>query len=236
MENYRIEWTDHTFNAWTGCRPVSPAWRYGKERRAYPLKKSPRGKEIAAEMAALPRFPTGADFKPRPVAIHASQGMTRAEYEEASEFMASVGVQCPPAAALPRGAIIGAATLTAVVDAHDSPWFFGPRGLVLADAYAITPIAAAGALGFFRWAPGGQMAAPRPWMTSRDLLGAKPPRKPARVLMHVYDAGNLPGGGRGVCFRCCRCGHDTGWVEASTLTEDKRGRPCPSCNGQQAAQ
>lgn len=179
---------------------------------------------------------TGADFKPRPVAIHASQGMTRAEYDEAAEFMASVGVQCPPAAALPRGAIVGAATLTAVVDAHDSPWFFGPRGLVLADAYAITPIPAAGALGFFRWAPGGQMAAPRPWMTLRDLLGAKPPRKPARVLMHVYDAGDLPGGARGVCFRCHRCGHNTGWVEAATLTEDKRGRPCPMCNSQTGAQ
>lgn len=25
MENSHIEWTDHTFNAWTGCRAVSPA-------------------------------------------------------------------------------------------------------------------------------------------------------------------------------------------------------------------
>lgn len=42
--------------------PLPEGWRYGKERRAYPLKKSPRGKVIAAEMAALPRFPTGDDM------------------------------------------------------------------------------------------------------------------------------------------------------------------------------
>ncbi|GGE79250.1 hypothetical protein H1W37_19375 [Stappia taiwanensis] len=101
-----------------------------------------------------------------PVCIHAAKGMTRSEYEEAADFMASVGVECPPPAALLRGGIIGVATVVDVVKEHSSRWFFGPRGLVLADARAVPFIPAVGALGYFRWSPADTSIVPAPakWM------------------------------------------------------------------------
>lgn len=109
---------------------------------------------------------TKAGFDARPVAIHAAKGMTMDEYEDAAFFMARLGVQCPRPDALVRGAIIGAATVTAVVAQHDSPWFFGPRGLLLADQRQVEPIPAQGALGYFEWRQGGQVAEPLPWMVA----------------------------------------------------------------------
>lgn len=54
---------------------------------------------------------------------------------------------------------------------------------------------------------------------------------PRRVLMHVFDAGNLAGGSKGIRFRCRACGHDTGWIpDDCTVSQNKRGRPCPTCN------
>lgn len=61
----------------------------------------------------------------------------------------------------------------------------------------------------------------------------KPPRATPRRLMHVCDAGD------GCCenetpisvrYACARCGHETEWVNATTVTEAKRGIPCPHCN------
>lgn len=102
---------------------------------------------------------------PRPIAIHAAKGMTREEYEDAASFMASIGVICPPPAQLVRRAIIGTATVTAVVKSSKSPWFFGPRGLTLTDQTALLePIPSAGMLGYFPWLPGGECADPLNWM------------------------------------------------------------------------
>lgn len=64
----------------------------------------------------------------------------------------------------------------------------------------------------------------------KDLFGERP-RRPARVLMHVFDAGHLPGGQKGIVFRCSRCGHDTGWIrDTQSVSDNKRGMPCPQCN------
>lgn len=50
------------------------------------------------------------------------------------------------------GAIIGTATIVDVVVRHDSPWFFGPYGIVLGDQKPLEkPIPLKGALGFFEW-------------------------------------------------------------------------------------
>lgn len=50
------------------------------------------------------------------------------------------------------GAIIGTARIVDCVSRHDSPWFFGRYGFVLADATALeSPIPLKGALGFFDW-------------------------------------------------------------------------------------
>lgn len=59
-----------------------------------------------------------------------------------------------------------------------------------------------------------------------DLFGFIKPRKPRRVMMHVADAGAYM-----IRFECDKCGHNTGWiVDTKTVTENRRGMPCPNCN------
>lgn len=59
----------------------------------------------------------------------------------------------------------------------------------------------------------------------------KPPRKSPRVMMIVVNAGNHWQGGRGIEFECRKCAHNTGYiVDTRTVTENKRGMPCPVCN------
>lgn len=86
-----------------------------------------------------------------PCCIHASKGMTRAEYEDAAEFMASIGITCPAPADLQRGGIVGVTNIVDIVTELDSPWFFGPKGLLLGDSRPIDFIPSVGALGFFKW-------------------------------------------------------------------------------------
>jgi hypothetical protein len=104
----------------------------------------------------------------RRIAIHASKGMTRDEYVEGYDFMRSVGVICPPAGALIRGAVIGSVEVVDIVTKSASPWFFGPRGLVLRDPEACEPIPAGGQLGFFVWSPGGAIEQPLKWMRPKE--------------------------------------------------------------------
>lgn len=86
-----------------------------------------------------------------PFAIHASSGMTRAEYEDCAELCVDLGFNLPPPAALERGGIVGVATIVDVVTEMESGWFFGPKGLVIADARSIDFIPVGGRLGFFDW-------------------------------------------------------------------------------------
>lgn len=61
----------------------------------------------------------------------------------------------------------------------------------------------------------------------------KPPRKAPEKLMHVCDAAGCceeDGTGAMVRMECKRCGHETGWLYLATVTEAKRGKPCPVCN------
>ena len=80
----------------------------------------------------------------RPIAIHASSGMTRAEYLEGADFMVTLGIKCPVPADLIRGAIIGAVTVTSILNKSHSPWFFGPFGLVLSMPTRCDPIPSKG--------------------------------------------------------------------------------------------
>lgn len=71
-----------------------------------------------------------------------------------------------------------------------------------------------------------------------DLFPSDPkPRTPRVVRMHMVDAGEAPGRmsgwktAQGAHFKCCRCGHDDDWTFDLTITEIKRGLPCPKCNG-----
>ena len=69
------------------------------------------------------------------VLIHASQGMTTAEYENAAAFMASIGVRCPQREALQFGGVIGSVFVRDIVTRSDSPWFRkGATALVFSHA------------------------------------------------------------------------------------------------------
>jgi hypothetical protein len=121
----------------------------------------------------------GSMAAPGQVAIHASKGMTRDEYEGARSFMASIGVECPRPDALVRGAIIGSVRITAVAKQSSSPWFFGPWCLELETPAACEPIACPGQLGMFLWesrAGVGSIDPAKPWMTAWPDEAARPRR------------------------------------------------------------
>lgn len=106
------------------------------------------------------RCPGWRAFRGR-VLLHASAGCTAREYQDAREFIEDREVldggpaECrvPPLVELPRGAIVGAMTITDCVHEDsdfDSPWFCGPYGLLLEDVVELAkPIRCKGALGFF---------------------------------------------------------------------------------------
>jgi len=61
----------------------------------------------------------------------------------------------------------------------------------------------------------------------------KKPRKKARKIMHIHDAGCGEGmfGVDMMCmFKCHHCGYISDWMPVETTTEAKRGKPCPECN------
>jgi hypothetical protein len=74
-------------------------------------------------------------FKPaigERVLIHASKGMTAAEYAVAVALMASIGVRCPQREGLQFGGVIGSVFVRDIVSRSDSPWFRkGATALVL---------------------------------------------------------------------------------------------------------
>ena len=118
------------------------------------------------------------------VAIHASSGMTRREYEDAADAIIDIIGRCPAPHELVRGGIIGMVTVVDVVrkaecpapsgrlperesegaSNNPSPWFFGPVGLVLRDPVACAPVPAKGALGFFEWHATAALCEPAKWM------------------------------------------------------------------------
>jgi hypothetical protein len=118
-------------------------------------------------------------------AIHASAGMTRDEYEEGRDFMATLGVKCPAPADLLRGGIIGTVQVTGVIKESDSPWFFGPRALVLTDPKPCELVPVVGALGYFRWKRADQSVVPTParWM----LKAAAPDISPRPTPPSLFD-------------------------------------------------
>lgn len=100
--------------------------------------------------------------------IHASGGMTRAEYHDFVDtyryielghkdlsdpnhprFGRDTHLDVPPIEQLARGGIIASATIVDVISGSDSPWFFGPLALVLENVKPLPFIPLKGALGFF---------------------------------------------------------------------------------------
>jgi hypothetical protein len=93
-----------------------------------------------------------------PILIHAAQGMTKKEYEEAMGFAHQIAPHrisnllfagLLQASNLQRGGIIGSVNLADCVYQSDSPWFQGPYGFVLQDPKPLPFIPFKGRLGFF---------------------------------------------------------------------------------------
>lgn len=90
--------------------------------------------------------------------IHAAKTMTRADYDACRIFLAGFSdLQIPALAALPRGGIVGEATVADCVIASESPWFCGPYGFVLSNPQPCPFHPCAGALMF--WNAAGQTPA-----------------------------------------------------------------------------
>lgn len=122
------------------------------------------------------------------IAIHAAKGMTRREYEDTAEFLDELGIVCPSARDLARGGIIGSVEVVDVVSDSASPWFFGPRGLVLRDPRPCEFVPALGALGYFEWKRAAASVVPLPagWMLAANV---EPTRKSevAPVALPLFD-------------------------------------------------
>lgn len=67
-------------------------------------------------------------------------------------------------------------------------------------------------------------------MTARQGKLFGPPPVNRRIQrMHVCDAGT--GETKQIVqFQCRKCSYQSGWYEVDTVTEAKRGLPCPRCN------
>lgn len=127
-----------------------------------------------------------------PFAIHASTGMTRDEYEDAADTFAWCGFECPTPDKLLRGGIVGIGRITNIVTEMDSRWFFGPKGLIVADAQPVDFIPVGGRLGFFNWRellPFCKVDGPVPharWMLPEDAQPERE-RKPRVAKLVVPD-------------------------------------------------
>lgn len=89
------------------------------------------------------------------ILVHASKGMTKAEYEDVADMLAwqpgiyDMKIELPAFDAIERGGIVGRVTITGCVTKSESPWFFGPQGFLLRDAKPLPFVPFKGMLGFF---------------------------------------------------------------------------------------
>lgn len=95
-----------------------------------------------------------------PIALHASSGLTRAEFADCLETTVHAiserrpfppGSTLPAIEELPRGGIVGVVEIVDSVQHSDSPWFFGKHGFRLANPRPDEFVPVKGALGFFDW-------------------------------------------------------------------------------------
>ena len=87
------------------------------------------------------------------VLVHASKGMTRAEYDDVDLMLALDErlqyIRLPAFEQMERGGIVGRVTITGCITASRSAWFFGKYGFELRDAKPLPFAPLKGALGFF---------------------------------------------------------------------------------------
>lgn len=87
------------------------------------------------------------------ILVHASQGMTRADYFGAMESCHPFRIELPHFDDLQRGGIVGQVDIVDCVAHSDSPWYTGAVGFVLANAKPLPFRQLKGALGLFEVKP-----------------------------------------------------------------------------------
>lgn len=134
------------------------------------------------------------------VAIHASKGMGKEEYEDARDFIndnmrrIASDLRCPEAKDLVRGGIIGSVDVVDVVSDSQSDWFMGPRGLVLRDPVPCDFIPSVGALGYFEWKRDDSVTVETPrWMKPAEPAPATKGQRRADGNFLVLEDGRRAG-------------------------------------------
>lgn len=91
---------------------------------------------------------TWATTRREPIALHAGLKFDLDGYEWVQRAFPEIPL--PKREEFERGGIVGTVNLVGCVTRHDSPFFFGPNGLVLRDPRPIPFRPCRGMLGFFR--------------------------------------------------------------------------------------
>lgn len=89
------------------------------------------------------------------VLIHAAKGMTRAEHDNAMNWIVTnpripLNFSEPAFSDLQRGGIVGEVDIVDCVTTSSSPWFQGPHGFVLRNPKPLPFEPCKGRLGFFK--------------------------------------------------------------------------------------
>ena len=90
-----------------------------------------------------------------PICLHANSTKGAIKYMQArQDILAFTSSRFAPpkwAESIERGGIVGTAEIVDCIETSDSPWFFGPYGMVLKNVKPVPFIQVKGALGLFKW-------------------------------------------------------------------------------------
>lgn len=93
-----------------------------------------------------------------PICLHASMYKGKGYFNistkimiECSQDTRNIICTSPSGHQLPLGGIVGIDEIVDCVEESDSPWFFGPYGLVLENVVPVPFIPVKGSLGLFKW-------------------------------------------------------------------------------------
>lgn len=87
-----------------------------------------------------------------PICLHASANKNYKKYADAVDQIYSISkIDAQFDLDVNRGGIVGTAEIVDCVEHSDSPWFFGPYGLVLDNVQPVTFVPVKGQVGLFDW-------------------------------------------------------------------------------------
>lgn len=84
-----------------------------------------------------------------PILLHASKAISYEDYEHVARHAKRLRIHMPSIEQLPRGGIVGKASLVDIVEKDSSKFFVGPYGWVLENAKPVRFYKATGKLGLF---------------------------------------------------------------------------------------